>query len=232
MSKKSWIIFIVVVLGLLVSLVVWSKNNSTDINVDDINPYEEQVASVENGNIGDHVSGKLDSKVTLIEYADYQCPACGSIDPTIKEITNEYKDKIKFIYRNFPITSIHPNAKAAAGAAEAAGLQGKYWEMSSKLYENQSVWSNASGQQRADLFEGYANSLDLDIDKFSSDLSLNEISQKISFDQTLAKESGVDATPTFFINKTKVNNEIIQDAQQADGALLRKALDEALSKTN
>lgn len=230
MSRKSWIIFIVVVVGLLTSLIVWSKNNSTTIDVSGINLYEEQLASPENGNIADHVFGKSDSKVVLIEYGDYQCAGCGSINPAIEEITAQYKDKIKFIYRNFPLTTIHPNAKAAAGVAEAAGLQGKYWEMNSKIFDNQSEWSDSSGQERSDIFKGYASSLDLDIDKFLSDLSLNEISQKISFDQTLGRESNVDSTPTFFLNGSKLDGTILQDAQQADGTLFRKALDEAISK--
>jgi len=229
-SRKSWIIFIIVVVGLLTSLIVWSKNNSTTIDVSGINLYEEQLASSENGNIADHVFGKSDSKVVLIEYGDFQCEGCASINPAIEEITAQYKDKIKFIYRNFPLTTIHPNAKAAAGVAEAAGLQGKYWEMNSKIFENQSEWSESSGQERYDIFKGYANSLNLDIDKFLSDLSLNEISQKISFDQTLGKESKVDSTPTFFLNGSKLDGTILQDAQQADGALFRKALDEAISK--
>jgi len=229
-SRKSWIIFVVAVVGLLVSLVVWSKNNSTTIDVGGINLYEEQLASPENGNIADHVFGKADSKVVLIEYGDYQCPGCASINPAIEKMIEEYKDKIKFIFRNFPLTSSHPNAKAAAGVAEAAGLQGNFWEMHTKLYANQSAWSNASGQERTDVFSGYANSLNLELSKFLSDLSSSEVSQKISFDQTLGKESGVDATPTFFINGSVVDGSVLQDAQQAEGALFRKALDDALAQ--
>ncbi len=98
-----------------------------------------KTATNDNGNIADHEFGGADAKVTIIEYGDYQCPACGTAAPVMREVSHQYKDKgVSMIFRNFPLTTIHPNALAAASAAEAAGLQNKFWEMHDKLYATQS----------------------------------------------------------------------------------------------
>lgn len=208
MSKKSWIIFIVIVVGLLTSLVIWSKNSSVSLNISGVDPNVIQTASDSNGNTVDHTDGKQDSKIVLIEYGDFQCPPCGNAHPIIKSLVEKYSDKILFIFRNFPIPSLHPNARAAAAAAEAAGLQGKYWEMHNMIFENQSEWSSASATDRTNIFEGYAKTIGLDTNKFTSDLALSSIIKKIDFDIAIGKSVGVSGTPTFTLNgeKTDLNN--------------------------
>jgi len=124
-SRNTWIIFIVICVAILGGLIFLSRQDRADVG--EVNTNSIVAASEANGNIGDHVYGSTEGKVLLIEYGDFQCPACASAYPILKEIKEEYKDDLTFIFRNNPITQIHPNAKAAAAAAEAAGLQGKYW---------------------------------------------------------------------------------------------------------
>lgn len=228
MSKKTWIIFVIVVVGLMTSLVLWSKSNSVSIDVSGLSTSTVQTASDQNGNIADHVFGKTDSKVVFIEYGDFQCAACATAYPGVKKVTEEYQDYIAFVFRNFPITSIHPNAKSAAAAVEAAGLQNKYWEMYDLIYSNQSQWESLSITERTDTFVSYANSLGIDTAKFTTDMSSTAINYKIAFDQALAKKDGVDSTPTFYINSAKQDNSILQSIQSGDGSLLKDALDAAL----
>ncbi|MFZ1600261.1 MAG: thioredoxin domain-containing protein, partial [Candidatus Saccharimonas aalborgensis] len=143
MTTKSWIIFSVLCVAILGGLVWVSRGDRIDVT--DIDPSTVQPALSKNGQIADHTYGNMNSKVVLIEYGDYQCPGCGSAAPVIKKVVDKYKDKIGFVFRNFPLYEKHPNAFAASATAEAAGLQGKYWEMHEKLYANQDAWSQLSG---------------------------------------------------------------------------------------
>src|SRR5690606_20420980 len=120
-----------------------------------------QAAEERNGQIGDNVLGNPDAKVVIFEYGDYQCPGCASAAPILDEVTQKYSDNVALVYRHFPLSTIHPNARAAAAAAEAAGLQDKYWQMHNKLYASQNEWGNLSGAQRTDMFEVYARELGL-----------------------------------------------------------------------
>lgn len=225
MSKLTWIIFSVIVAGLLVTLVVASRSGNPAIDVSNVDANTVQPASDMNGNIADHVYGKSDSKVLLIEYGDFQCPGCGKAHPRIKAIVETYKDQIGFVFRNFPLTSIHPNARAAAGAAEAAGLQNKYWEMHDQIFETQSAWENLTGTERANIFTSYASTLGLDSNTFTKDLDSNAIGKKISFDQALAKKVSVDSTPTFFLNGVKLSSDV-----WGDDTALKAAIDTELKK--
>lgn len=226
MDKKAWIIFSVIVVVVLGGLVYLSGKDKVDVSsVQETKPI---AASEQNGNIGDHIFGLKTSKVVLVEYGDFQCPGCGGAHPQIKKISEDYKDKIAFIFRNFPLTSSHPNALAASAAAEAAGLQGKYWEMHNVLFENQNSWSGATAEERDALFAQYAADVDVDKDKFTSDLSNPNVSKKISFDQALGKKAKVSGTPTFYLNGTLVDGTVTNDVIQSDGSQLKKLIDEAL----
>lgn len=138
-----------------------------------------------------------DAKVTVVEFGDYQCPACGTAYPVLKQINSDYKGKINFVFRNFPLP-MHPYAQIAARAAEAAGDQGKYWEMHDKLYENQNAWSTAISQ--ANLFDTYAQDLGLNVDKFKADIKSSKTNDKIAQDMGDGNALGVDATPTIYVN--------------------------------
>jgi protein-disulfide isomerase len=228
MSKKSWIIFIVAVAVLLGGLVIWSRSNSSKTSVDGIDSSVILAASDASGSIADQVFGKTDSKVVLIEYGDYQCPGCGSLEPKIKKIVDEYQSKIAFVFRNFPLTDIHPNAKAAAAAVEAAGLQGKFWDVHEAVYAQQSSWSSLGINERLDFFKNLVSGLGLNTDQFTQDMGSDKVLKKLNFDKQLGVKAGVDSTPSLFIGKDKLDNSIIQNIQSGDGQKLRDLLDSKL----
>lgn len=216
MNKKAWIVFAIIVISLLGSMVYLS--NSKKLNIDDItkDQHSRIIGSEKrNGEISDHVRGNKDAKVTVIEYGDYECGPCKSFESTIDDLHNRYKDRVAFVYRNFPIASSHPNARAAAATVEAAGLQGKYWEMHSLIYDRQDDWSKAQPKDRSSIFLQYAKQMGLDIDKFNKDIAKDEITKKIDFDIALGNKHGVDATPTIFVNGEKLNLKTTSDLEEA-----------------
>lgn len=142
-----------------------------------------------------HVVGE--GPVQVVEFGDYQCPACAQAHPTVQRLKEEYSDKITFVYSHFPLPG-NPNAKPAAEAAEAAAAQGKFWEMHSKLFESQTQWASVSDP--TSLFVQYAEELDLDKDAFTEDVQANAYKDRISRDQSDGYAVGVSGTPTFFIN--------------------------------
>lgn len=224
MSKTSWIIFSVVTACIFITLGVVSNSNKVDLSSIDVNKVQK--ASSKNGNIGDNIFGNKESKVILVEYADFQCPGCGSTHPSIKALVEEYKDKIQYIYRNFPLT-YHSNGKTSAYAAESAGLQDKYWEMHNKIFESQSVWQDLNKEDCVNLFVGYAESLGLDTEKFKTDIESENVAKKISYDQSLAYKAGVDATPTFVLNGTKLDSKVWGDTKK-----FKSAIDDEIKKAN
>jgi len=204
-SKRTWIIFVIIIVGVMGALIASSKSGNKSVDISSVDAGAIQTATDKDGNIADHTQGNLDSKLILIEYGDYQCPPCANAYPIVKDLVKKYSDKVLFVFRNFPIPSLHPNARAAAATAEAAGLQGKYWEMHDKLYENQSAWSSASTSERTTIFKDYASQIGLDTDKFTKDVSLDSIIAKIDFDVAVGKSVKVEGTPTFKLNGETVN---------------------------
>lgn len=204
MTRNRWIIFVIIAVGILLLMIISSGNSGIDVS--NVNVNAVQAGTNQNGNIPDHVLGKAGSKVTLIEYGDFQCPPCGNIYPVVKSISQQYKNQLQFVFRNFPISDLHPNAKAAAASAEAAGLQGKYWQMHDKLYETQNDWSSLSASDRTNFFDGQAKALGLDMKKFDADMSATNVTQKINFDIAVGNKASVSATPTFFLNGKKLDS--------------------------
>ena len=147
-----------------------------------------------------HKTGNADAKVTIVEFGDFQCPGCGAAHPVLKKVLAQYTDpsKVNFVFRNFPLESIHPNARLAAEAAEAAGVQGKYWEMHDMLYEQQNEWSTSDAAQ--DIFTNYATALGLDVDKFKVSVGQRLFKAVIDADLADGNAVQVSGTPTFFIN--------------------------------
>ncbi len=232
MNKTGWIIFIAAVVVLLGGLVVWARISNPPIDLSGIENNSVVTASTQNGNIGDHVKGSDANKVILVEYGDYQCPSCGGAHPGINTIMEEYGDNVTFIFRNFPLTSIHPNARAGASAAEAAGLQGKFWEMHDMLYENQGDWSNADAKKRLDVFNGYATTLGLDVEKFKTDFAAQPVNEKIKFDMALGKSVGTQATPTFFLNGEKLDDTTSSELVKGNLDPIKEKLDALVPKAD
>ena len=144
----------------------------------------------------DHIQGPGDATVTLVEYGDYQCPYCGTAYPIIKAVQARMGERLRFVFRNFPITTAHAHAQQAAEAAEAAASQGKFWPMHDLLYENQ----ERLGDQ--DL-EGYAAQLELDIERFDQELADHVHAERVHEDFMSGVRSGVNGTPTFYINEAR-----------------------------
>jgi protein-disulfide isomerase len=141
----------------------------------------------------DHVQGPADASVTLLEYGDYECPYCGAAYPIVKEVQDRMGDKLRFVFRNFPITTSHPHAEQAAEAAEAAGSQGRFWEMHDTLYENQRRLGDAD-------LRSYAARLGLDLESFERDVAEHVHAPRVREDFMSGVRSGVNGTPTFYIN--------------------------------
>lgn len=226
MSKTRWIIFAAICALVLGGLVAISGRNKA--NVADIDP--SQIITAQNDVVGDNVYGKKDAKVVVFEYGDFQCPSCGGAFPNVAALKDKYKDQIAFVFRNLPLTSIHPNALSAATAAEAAGQQGKFWEMHDALYQNQSEWSGASTTERNSIFEKYAASAGVNIDTYRQDLLGKVVTEKIARDRALAKKVNANATPTLYIGSTKVNDEAVGDLVQGKGEKLAALIDQELKK--
>jgi len=230
MNKVGWIIFSVVVVAILGGLVAWTRITNPPIDLTGIENNSVVAASSQNGNIADHTTGSDAKEILFIEYGDFQCPSCGTAFPNVKTLIEEYNDDVTFIFRNFPLTSIHPNARAASAVAEAAGLQGKYWEMHDMLYEKQNDWSGLDSSQRTTVFNGYATSLGLNMEQFQSDVASKEVNQKISFDLALGKKADVSATPTFFLDGAKLDDATSSGIVQGDLTAIKAKLDELIKK--
>jgi protein-disulfide isomerase len=142
----------------------------------------------------DHVAGSLDAPVVLVEYGDYECPFCGAAHLVVKELQRRLGDDLAFVFRNFPLTSAHPHALRAAEAAEAAGVQARYWPMHDELYEHQQYLDDASLVRHA-VAVGVAH-----VDRFVADLEEHRHLARIRDDLSSGARSGVNGTPTFFIN--------------------------------
>lgn len=149
----------------------------------------------------DWVAGNKDAKVILVEYSDFQCPACGAYHPLVKQLTEELGNDLAFIYRHFPLQQ-HKHAKLAAYAAEAAGNQGKFWEMHAMLFEHQKDWSDAATAR--DIFIGYAESLGIDRARFETDMDSDAIKDKVGDSYSTGVKLRVAGTPSFFLNGKKM----------------------------
>jgi len=152
----------------------------------------------------DFIRGNPSAKVTLIEYADFQCPACATMHATIKKLQADFRNDLKLVYRFFPLINIHQNSLISTQAVYAAGLQGKFWEMSDLVYENQDSWSDNA--QAKNIFVDYAKELGLDLNKFNSDINSDSTNKFVTDAENSALNLGINSTPTLFLNR-----KIIQD---------------------
>jgi protein-disulfide isomerase len=170
----------------------------------------------------DHVRGAKDGKVTLVEFGDFQCPACGAYEPIVRQVTADNKDTLKMVFKHFPLMQIHKNALLAAKASEAAAIQGKFWEMHDILYAKQEEWGEALNAR--DYILTYATTVGLDTTKFTSDLESKAVETKVLAELKEGTHLDIQGTPTFFLNGKKLNpnpaglaafNKAVQDAAAA-----------------
>ncbi|MET0647426.1 MAG: thioredoxin domain-containing protein [Pyrinomonadaceae bacterium] len=144
-----------------------------------------------------YVKGSTSSRITVEEFSDFQCPACSGLEPGLKRVMAAYNDRVRFVFRNYPL-QMHKYAFIAARAAEAAGLQGKFWEMHDMLYENQKEWSD-SMEPRVQ-FDSYATRLGLDVQRFKADMDRQDLAERIKSDMMRGNALGVKGTPTVYLN--------------------------------
>jgi len=210
MSKRFLIIMAALVV-LFIGVVVFS-NNKDDPATNDTNAAEGS----------NYVLGTGTDGVTLVEFADFQCPACRSYYPVMQQVKENYGDRIKFQFRHFPLVQIHQNAMVAHRSAEAAGRQGKFWEMHNLLYERQQAWESSSNP--TSVMEDYAAELGLNIDRFKSDFASESVNDTISADIKAGQGLGVNSTPTFVINGVRI------ETAPTDVAGFIKLIDEEIAK--
>lgn len=154
--------------------------------------------------------GPSEAKVTVVEYSDFQCPACAVYHPIVEQLKNTYSDRVRFVFRHYPLTTIHNNAYLAALAAEAAGKQGKFWEMSDKLFGGQADWSESTNPK--DKFFAYASEIGVNIDDFTKDLDAKVGDAKVKADIASGDDLLLNSTPSFYVNNVKVENPQGYDA--------------------
>ncbi len=206
---------IIIILGLVVVgaaiLAVKNQANTTN-NVTALTPAVSDK---------DHFLGNPNAKVTLVEYADFQCPACEAYYSLVKQLTTDYKDKVKFVYRHFPLPQ-HPNAIPTSLASEAASNQGKFWEMHDLLFEKHTEWQDL--KDSTSVLVGYAKQLNLDVTKFQSDMNSTSTKKVVDDDEASAVSEKLPGTPSFFVNGVYIQNpQSYQD--------FKIILDNAISKT-
>lgn len=207
-------------------LILWSTNNRRESNID-FGAYDSAKiieADDNNGNIADHVRGKADSKVIVVEYADLSCPGCASMMPRMSKLYEEYGDRVAFVFRHFPLKG-HPNSRSASAAIESAGFQNYYWEMLEALYASRSDWLEATGQERTNIYARIF--MDIapqgDEEKFRSDMNDQRIEKKISFDYGLGRNrDDISATPSVIVNGKAIDvsrdgatfDDIVEDVKK------------------
>jgi protein-disulfide isomerase len=157
---------------------------------------DESTSLTQSVSARDHTEGPATAPLTLVEYGDYQCPYCGAAYPVVKRLQKALGKKLRFVFRNFPVTQAHPYALIAAEAAEAAALQGKFWEMHDLLYEQQA-------HLEPDIIPSWAKRIGLDLEKFGNDIKQGVVEKRIKEDRQSGIRSGVNGTPTFYINGTR-----------------------------
>jgi protein-disulfide isomerase len=180
-------------------------NTSSAANTNTATVSSTPAPKVSNSNPGaqpPHAIGPEDAPVTLEEFGDFECPPCSLLHPVLKTMEKEFGSRLRVIFREFPLVPTHPHALVAARSAEAAGLQGKFWEMHDLLFENQKTWHKEFDARPT--FEGYAKQLGLDLERFKKDLSSQVVEQRIFLDGKRGHAMGVKGTPTVFLNGREV----------------------------
>lgn len=195
-NKNIQIIAIIVVLAALVVSYFVSQKSSEK-------PTAESIAGVEVMPLSSHVKGAEDAEFKLVEYSDFQCPACKNAAPAVSQLVADYGDRVSVEYRHYPLRSIHPNAQIAAQAAEAAGKQGKFWEMHDLLFEKQTEWATSFNPKR--FFKTYAQDLGLHADRFAFDLEADEVKDLVNAQFNEAQSLSLPGTPAFVMNGEQIN---------------------------
>lgn len=222
-EDRKWLIVRIGLVLSVVGLIVYGiySNNQNRLDITKYNKDSVISANADNGNFNEIVLGDTNAKVTVVEYADYQCPACGRYKDVFQGLVKDYPGQVKLIFRNFILPG-HTDARAASAVALAAERQGKFWQVHSQLFERQAEWSG-SGEKRTEIFEDIAKKAGLDLDKFRTDLQSDDITKKIKFDMELGRAHNLNATPTLIIN-----GKLVESDTWADKDKLKNYMSEVL----
>ena len=209
MKLKSflvWGIVLIAVVGIIYGLIYLAKTS----------PVSKENVQAGNGTIpqvtsSDWSEGNKNATTTLIEYGDFECPVCAEYAPALSELVKEFGDRMVFVYRYFPLETIHQNAALSAAAAEAAGMQGKFWEMHDLLFKNQDTWANQSASDAENTFIGFASEIGLDKNRFESDMTSGAVTSKIGNIYNDDLKMGLTYTPTFVLNGKIIQNPTSYD---------------------
>ncbi len=206
LKDKFHIGIITVTVLLLVGGVFFASRGgpSSPSEASDSTPVSEDNKKLLEVSSDDWIKGNKDSNVTLIEYLDFECEACGSYYPLMKQLSEEFKTEVRFINRYFPLPA-HKNGMTAALAVQAASKQGKYWEMHNILFDNQKSWGEKPTSDPS-LFEGYAKQIGLNVEQFKKDVTSQEVKDRVNRDKDSGTKLGVNGTPTFFLNGEQLQN--------------------------
>lgn len=191
MSNRFLVFVIVIVVGFF-GFVAMSKKKSTN-----------KPGSSTSSQTSNHVEGENKAGVTLVEFGDFQCPACKQYFPVVEQVVEKHKANIQFQFRHFPLTKIHRHAFEGSRAAEAASKQGKFWEMYRILYQDQDSWSTQTDPLPTLI--GYASQLGLNTEQFKTDYASSAVNDIINGDLAEANKVGADSTPTFVLNGKKLD---------------------------
>ncbi len=188
--------------------VVFSQNSAVSTQVVDQAMLEEGAS---------HIRGAETATVTIVEFSDFQCPACAVVEPLVTQIAAQYPTQVRVVYRHFPLTGLHPYAQTVAQGSEVAAQYDKFWEFHDIVFERQAEWSELSsiGEVRTRLSE-YAQEIGIDKNAFLSTIDAEDVKQKVLFDVTLGGELGINSTPTFYVNgqKTAPGQDLIDKINQ------------------
>lgn len=193
--SKQFLLVLVAIVAVFLGILTFSKREAKQSSGD---------TGADTPTVSQHVYGNSESKVRLVEYGDFQCPACQGFYPVIKQLKEEYKDRFSFQFRHYPLSEIHQNAVISSRAAEAAAKQDKFWEMHDVLYENQNTWGPSPSPSQ--IFETYAQELGLDVEKFKADMKSSEINAIVQADRNEARKQNYGSTPTFVLNGEELKN--------------------------
>lgn len=192
-----WIVFLVVI-----ALIIWGLAVAMNKTPGSGGPTLGEPTAV---TLADHVKGVAEAPVTIIEYSDFQCPACAVYYPLVERVAAEASTTVRFVYRHFPLFPIpHKNSVIAAHASEAAAMQGKFWEMYRMLFDNQKLWETSD--TAATVFEGYAERIGLNLTAYKKDVVSDAVKARVQRDRDEGDALGVNSTPTFFINGKSIVN--------------------------
>ncbi len=191
MNMKTMLTFMGVTIGILVGVgaLLWQFGSGASKPLADV--------------AGENRLTKRTGPVTVVEFSDFQCPACASVHTPLKQVLAKFEGKVTFVYRHFPLTSIHKNAISAANAAEAAHNQGKFWEYGDMLFAKQAEWEDLADP--TEKFVEYAKTLALNTDTFLQDLKSDVVKERVNTDMIYANRHAFSGTPTFFVNGVKTD---------------------------